>query len=223
MPPFRTLKCRAYSAQRALGIAVFLGLLTLVADFRQWSLTNRIVAGEATLEEVQLNELIQTFVIFAELAAYGLAGVFFLRWFYRAYANLRALGADGLPHGPGWAVGYWFVPIINLVRPATIASDIWNASDAEGESSSWRERGQSRLVVFWWLAFALSGIGTWVGIRLWESAADPAGLSNAAVVLLLADVLWIVAGLLAIAYVRRTTSRQETRASGLQALASLDA
>jgi hypothetical protein len=221
MPPFRPLKCRAHSATRALGIAVFLGVLMLIADFRLWSLAKRITDGEATLEEVQLNDAIQTFVLPAELAAYALAGFFFLRWFYRAYANLRALGVEDLPHGPGWAVGYWFVPIISLVRPATIASDLWNAS--EGDSRSWRERGQSGLVVFWWLAFVLSGIGRWVGIRLWESAADPAGLGNAAIVFLLADMLWIIAGLLAIAYVRKTTSRQETRASGLQALASLDA
>jgi hypothetical protein len=217
MPPFRPLKSRAYWAKRALGIAVLLGVITLAADFWRWNLTKRLVSGEAaTFEEIQMHDTVQSFVPFAELAAYALAGFFFLRWFYRAYANLRTFGAEGLPHGPGWAVGYWFVPFINLVRPATVALDIWNASDPGERSSSRRKGGRSGLVISWWLTFVLSGIATWAGIRLWNSAADPEALSRAAVVSVLADVVWVVAGLLAIAYVHGTTSRQETRASGLQ-------
>jgi hypothetical protein len=216
MPPFRSLESRAHWAKRALSVAVLLGVLTLIADFQQWSLTKRIAAGEATLDEIQMNDTIQVVVLFAELAAYAVAGVFFLRWFYRAYANLRPLGAEGLPHGAGWAVGYWFVPIINLFRPATIAADIWNASDPDNDSSSWKKRGQPGIVIGWWLAFVLSWIGSWAGTRMWDSASDPSSLGNAAVVLLLADVFFVLAGLLAIVYVRRTTSRQEARAGGLQ-------
>jgi hypothetical protein len=216
MPPFRPLKGRAYWAKRALGIAVFLGVIMLVADYYQWRLAQRMEVGAATLDEYLSNETIQTFVIFGEFTAYAIAGIFFLRWFHRAYANLRAFGTEGLPHGPGWAVGYWFVPIINLVRPAAVAADIWKASDPDGDPSSWKKRRTSALIVCWWLAFIFSGIGAWVGLRMWDSAANPAALTNAAFILLVADVLFIVAGILAIRFVGRTTARQEARASLLQ-------
>jgi hypothetical protein len=223
MPPFRPLEGRAHWAKRALSVAVLLGVISLVADFQQWSLTKRIAAREATLDEVQMNDTIQLVVTFAGLAALVVAGVFFLRWFHRAYANLTPLGARGLPHGAGWAVGYWFVPLINLFRPAAVASAIWNASVPSEDSKTWKDRKQPGLVVAWWLTWVLSGIGTWAGIRLWDSAADPTGLRHAAVVFLLADVLFITAGVLAIAFIRKTTARQETRASSLQPVLPLQA
>jgi heme/copper-type cytochrome/quinol oxidase subunit 2 len=43
--------------------------------------------------------------------------VFFLIWEYRAYKNLSALNAQNLEHSPGWAVGWWFIPFANLVKP----------------------------------------------------------------------------------------------------------
>jgi hypothetical protein len=223
MPPFRPLEARAHWAKRALIISILVGFVSLVADFQQWGLTKRIASQDATLDQVQMNDSIQTTVGFAQLAAFVLAAVFFLRWFHRAYANLRPLGADGLPHGPGWAVGYWFIPIINLVRPATVASDIWNASDPGENSTSWRKRKQPGLVVGWWLTFLLAGIATRVGVQLWNGASDSIALRHAAAVLLLADVLFLVAGLLAIAFVRRTTARQEVRASSLQLATPLQA
>ena len=193
-----------------------LSLIALVADFQQWTLTKRLAAGDATLEEMQRNDSVQTFVTLAQLVALVVAGILFLRWFHRAYANLKALGTEGLPHGPGWAVGYWFVPIVNLVRPATVACDIWNASNPTADPSSWRSRKQPRLIVGWWLTFLLSGFVGRVGASLWNGASDPDRLRQAAVVLMVADVLTIVAGVLAVVFVRETTTRQESRASTLQ-------
>src|SRR5688572_5676802 len=35
-------------------------------------------------------------------------------WIYRAHANLSDAGVDGLEFTPGWAVGWYFIPIANL-------------------------------------------------------------------------------------------------------------
>jgi hypothetical protein len=51
------------------------------------------------------------------------------RLFRRAYRNLPALGAESPRFSSGWAVGAWFVPFLNLVRPKQIMDDIWRASD----------------------------------------------------------------------------------------------
>jgi hypothetical protein len=53
----------------------------------------------------------------------------FIIWFHRAYRNLGSLGVAQLRWGTGWAVGGWFVPLLNFVRPKSIANDIWRGSD----------------------------------------------------------------------------------------------
>src|SRR5262249_29946861 len=45
------------------------------------------------------------------------AGIALLVWVYRANRNARALGAEGLAYSPGWSVGWFFVPLANLVMP----------------------------------------------------------------------------------------------------------
>jgi len=139
MPSFLPLVGRAQWAKRALIASVALGLVTLVADFQQWTLTKRLASGEGTLDELRTNDSGHGFLALTQLVALLAAGILFLCWFHRAYANLRAFGTEGLPHGPGWAVGYWFIPFVNLVRPATAARDIWNASDPAAGARSWHE------------------------------------------------------------------------------------
>src|SRR4051794_201891 len=42
--------------------------------------------------------------------------ILFLTWIYRTSANAHAMGAD-LTHGPGFSVGMFFVPGLNLFLP----------------------------------------------------------------------------------------------------------
>jgi hypothetical protein len=74
---------------------------------------------EATLALTALGTLIAT-------------GVMWLVWWHKRYANLPALGATRLASTPGGAVGIWFIPILNLVRPYEIAQEMWRFT-APGE------------------------------------------------------------------------------------------
>src|SRR5699024_12148557 len=42
--------------------------------------------------------------------------VFFFIWLYRAYAHLHAQHVTGLAHTPRWAIGWYFIPVINLYK-----------------------------------------------------------------------------------------------------------
>src|SRR5438093_12382214 len=53
----------------------------------------------------------------------------FLTWLQRAYRNLPALHATELRYTPGWAVGSWFIPLVNLFAPHQVVSELWKASD----------------------------------------------------------------------------------------------
>src|SRR5262249_34683580 len=83
----------------------------------------------------------------AGLSARGGGGVFiacavlFCMWIHRAASNALASGRNyGFDFTPGWAVGYFFVPIANLWRPYQIVRAIWDSANA----------GNSSVVGLWW-------------------------------------------------------------------------
>jgi hypothetical protein len=74
-------------------------------------------------------------------AATGLA---FPMWLYRANQNLRAFRAEALDFTPGQAVGSFFIPLINFVRPYAVLSEVWRASDPNLPPSSPTAFGRPR-------------------------------------------------------------------------------
>jgi hypothetical protein len=47
---------------------------------------------------------------------------------YRAAANIQRSKARGMSNGPGWAVGWSFIPFANFVKIYEVMRDIWQAS-----------------------------------------------------------------------------------------------
>ena len=54
--------------------------------------------------------------------------VSFLMWNHRVSRNLRSLSARGQRFTPGWAVGWWFVPIMFYFHPYQVMAEIWRGS-----------------------------------------------------------------------------------------------
>jgi len=73
-----------------------------------------------------------------------------LLWQYRAHANLRALGSADLRYTPGWAVGWWFIPIANIVMPFNTMRELWKASDPTAGSVEWSAKRGAALLGLWW-------------------------------------------------------------------------
>ena len=96
----------------------------------------------------------------AEYALYVLVAVAFLVWLHRVVTNSHGLGEQGLRFTPGWAVGWWFIPFANLVRPAQVMSETWRASDPQHTRSDVRSRRQVSIAVvgLWWALFVLGSV-----------------------------------------------------------------
>jgi hypothetical protein len=86
-----------------------------------------------------------------------LAGlVAFLMWQYRFVGNISRLGARGTLFSPGWAVAYWFIPILNFFRPYQVLQEMWQCSTPDGDLNCrdfWRREHRGGLVVAFWCAY----------------------------------------------------------------------
>jgi len=171
-----------------------------------------------------------------------------LAWFRRAYLNLPALGARRLRFRPWWAVGAWLLPVFSLFRPKQLLNDIWRASDPEGfgephwgasmrgdlppdQATAWRGRPVAELLGWWWLAFVASVLVRSITTNAVHAAADfmllgllPEQFDRfqpSAGMQVVADLLTVLCGLLALRVVRRTTARQDERATRVAATGAL--
>jgi len=138
-------------------------------------------------------------------------GVAWLMWQHRAQANLHAAGIGGLKFTPGWAVGYWFVPIVNLVRPYQSVKELWSASDPGApDEADWQKVSGAARVGWWWLvllASNLAGVGA-----PWEIATiDDA--RRWLTVTVVGEALSIAAAALAISIVMQIQQRQQRKFS----------
>jgi hypothetical protein len=73
----------------------------------------------------------------------------FAVWTYRMNANIHALGSN-LRFTPGWAVGWYFVPIANLWKPYQVMRELWLVSN---NPADWQTGRTSKLLSWWWTAW----------------------------------------------------------------------
>ena len=106
-------------------------------------------------------------------------GVLFLMWMHQASKNAHALRGQGLMTSPGWAVGWWFIPIASMWKPYQALTEIWRASDPEVAvgDESWRDRAVPGTFPMWWALYLLSGVVSLVGVGI----SAVAGLKQAGV------------------------------------------
>lgn len=99
--------------------------------------------------------------------------IVWLVWQHRAQKNLEGLGATRLRFTPGWAVGWWFVPLANLLKPFQTMRELWKAS---GDPYGWQTRTTSPLLGWWWGLYlgAQALIVIFAGVR--DEAASDADL-----------------------------------------------
>jgi len=210
---YKSLASRGFLASRWLLLNLAVTAAVLVLSVVHLGLLNANVPdSEAILAS---NDVIAA-VSIAEIVIYLMGLVIFLVWFRRAYANGPALGLYRLRVGKGWAIGAWFVPILNLFRPKQIANDCWRAGDPDrplGSPFGW-DGPVSPLLNWWWGVWLLSGTVANFASRLpFETVEEDKTYTTAAIV---SSALWLVASVLAILVVRRTTTRQEARAKRLR-------
>lgn len=95
-----------------------------------------------------------SWVALASLGLFVVTAGLFLAWLVRARANARALGMPARTPG---ALLWWFVPVINLVRPFVMVRAVYLVSrGGPGRAPGW--------LATWWLVWLASAL--WLCVEL---------------------------------------------------------
>jgi hypothetical protein len=167
--------------------------------FRIYSMTKSVTA-------------VAVMMLHALLTVLG-AGIFvatavvFLMWLHRSSKNLPAFGQWNSPsHSAAWAVGSFFVPIVNLFVPYQAIKEVWQKSRPSESQSFSFSTSPPGFFPPWWGFWLASNIATNIYFRM---IGAELGRETVAVVGIVSEILSIVAAGLAIQVIREIDRRQQ--------------
>ena len=151
--------------------------------------------------------LITFFLAILETIIYLPTVIFFCIWLYRAYDNLRAFNPSlPLDHSPGWAVGSFFVPFVNLLIPYRAVREVWQRSEPPDESFL-SAPSPPAILPIWWGFWLLASIASNLSLR--SSLNENVSESTSTVISIVAGGLTILAAVFAYLVVNAIDKRQE--------------
>jgi hypothetical protein len=182
-------------------------VVAVVTRMSEIDLIGRISRGEpvTSAEVVGSDQRVEALAIASAVAVVATAIVWAV-WQYRSHSNLHALRLRELEYTPAWALGWWFIPFANLVKPFGAVRELWKASGGEDR---WWEAKTWSVIGWWWTTLIVAN-----ALGLVSSALIDA--RDATVDSLIAGDRWIIANqvllilaaILAILIVRAVVARQ---------------
>ena len=187
-------------------LVIYLGVAVL-STLSDWMEIRLLSSGEVSKEESDANDMRQGLVGFVYLGTYIVTAIFFLTWTYRAAVNAHGFVRGSLQFTPGWAVGGYFVPILNLYRPYQAMKEIWQASI---HPEAWERQPVPALVSVWWLLWIVSCILGQISFRLAMRAETTADNLLSAKVSLASGILEVPLTLAAFAMISELHNLQKS-------------
>ncbi|QDU78456.1 hypothetical protein Pla110_01600 [Polystyrenella longa] len=81
----------------------------------------------------------------------------YLVWIYRVCKNAHALSLNHpVRFSPGWAVGWYFVPIANIFKPPRVMAAIWSNSSPDISREGSDDSNQT--INLWWALWILTSV-----------------------------------------------------------------
>ncbi|MEU0602852.1 DUF4328 domain-containing protein [Streptomyces sp. NPDC006393] len=135
----------------------------------------------------------------------------FAVWFFRMRRATGPLAPDRFRNGPGWAIGAWVVPLVNLWMPYRVAFDMWGAATplpSDGE----RHRPRIWPLNLWWALFVFAALfNTFVATK-YEDAGTLTEIQDGLVQYILSDALHVLAAAAAAYFAVQLTTMQRSKA-----------
>ena len=194
---------------RTVVVFMFIYLATVAANLVAVGLETLLLGGSLQAAPVSEFdgmtgiELAAVFTRLASMALYVIVGFMFLMWIYRSTANARTF-RPSMNAKPGWAVGWFFVPIAFLWKPYQYFSETWRVSHSPGTPAS---EPTPSLLRWWWAAWLISNFTSNLAGRL-SMREDEGMLLAANVFELVSDAVTIPLVLIGVWMLRTLSARQ---------------
>ena len=193
-------------------VGIVTNLLSIGSDLADIELMQRLEGGDWTEAEVEANDMRSGVIAILNAFVILIGMIAFLVWIHRVRANLPALGIADARWGPGWAIGWWFIPIMNLFRLFQMVKEIWQASGPEAQLDAWRDTAAPALLGWWWAAWLIASAAGNVAFRVETISPETIdGLIRGSMAYIASEALWAIASIPAIMVVRRIDRRQAGR------------
>jgi len=143
-------------------------------------------------------------------AMFVVTTILFFTWTYRAYRDLLAITIGETRFTPGWAIAFFFIPILSLYRPVEIFEEIWRRSEPYPLPDA---RNAPSTVRLWWLSYILMSGTVNIIFRWYDDINSPVPLGLAVANV----VLTIVGAALGCVVIDKLSKRIHARYNGLLA------
>lgn len=214
--PFRDLS----SITRALSVMLIVGAVLIGCSVLSSLLQLQLLSGSFTPEEGAANDAREQAIAGLLVLFHIATCIVFGRWIYLAHRNLPALGATQLKYRPGWAVGSFFVPFVNLLVPYRAMRDLIVASESP---TQWRFTDAPPWVIVWWLLWLATAMMDNYTLRASLGAKSIEQLQNLTIVEIVSGVTAVPLYFLARLIVQRVWRGQEAASKGSKAPAGFAA
>ena len=146
---YRDPRTRATLAKVTILVWTILGALVTSID---------LATPDSAPDEFTAADGALAFFGLAMLPTFILSVVFFCMWTHRVMANSYALGGKWNEITPGWAVGWYFIPFANLVKPYHGLKQAWQSTHDDPDVPA--------LLPTWWGLWIVSNIAGNISMRL---------------------------------------------------------
>jgi len=146
-----SLAGRGRILRTGLALAGIVAFIAAVSTLFEAGLLARLRDGRATFAEAEANDTRQAALIIIATVVVLAAGVVWLFWQHRAQKNLQLLGAR-TKYSPGWAVGWWFVPVANIWMPYQTMRELYATSLPNPDGS---RASNTPVIGWWWVAYLI--------------------------------------------------------------------
>lgn len=199
----RSAHARATLTLYVLYAGLVVAVVAMLSGWAQHGLLAEMRAGLPIAEgRAEANDAREQIIALLQLALILVTVVAWLVWQYRAYANLRLVGSRETEYTPGWSVGYWFIPILNLFRPYQITAELWRRSELSNARDPLGGLSGPALIGAWWIVYLVTGGVSRVSAGMLTSAKTLPQFIAATDLGILNDGVSVVSTILAILVVR---------------------
>ena len=205
---YRSPRILAYLAIVPLAGLLSIAILNIILGFGEIVLPREIVLDNGARGSAWFT--IMYVLSLAELPLRVLAAIFFLVWLFRIFKNLGPTKVRNSEHPASWAIGVWFIPILNLFKPHQVMQQAWRDTDPDIDPTANYALAKpefNSFILTWWIAYIASNVIARIGNRIAENLPD----TKAALVIMIISFIAAAPALMAIQLVWEITRRQEDR------------